>query len=402
MKTSLPRPSAGRVAELDGLRGVLALWVAVAHVLLWCGFAEAPFGGRAGRFFITLVYSPEAVEVFFILSGFAISYLIYSQKQGFGSFMTGRFFRIYPVYLLCLALGVGAAWLTGFILDHASWRETSYFDGLRMLADNEQARPTAHLAAHLGLAHGVFPQTVLPGGAATLLVPAWSISVEWQYYTCALLIAFCSRHALGLLLLAGGCWFAARHGAAWINPLPAFLPLVLPFFLIGIGSYHLYVAHFAKGGGRSRRNARYVAVALAGAILLQWHSLSLAIWIVAFGSLFVEPSRGFGRILVVARRILGHPVTQFLGKISYPLYLVHWPLLILLLTILLHYRPNASAFEAAGWMTLVGIPLMLAAGYLLHRTIEAPFMQLGRRLTRPAARTDRDTPVAITPAISPP
>ena len=89
-----PNNSIGRVQELDGLRGLLALWVALAHILVWCGFLDTtlpwPLSSAWGNF----IQARSAVEVFFILSGFAISYLIGQRPTGYGAFIAGRFCRI--------------------------------------------------------------------------------------------------------------------------------------------------------------------------------------------------------------------------------------------------------------------------------------------------------------------
>jgi peptidoglycan/LPS O-acetylase OafA/YrhL len=227
----------------------------------------------------------------------------------------------------------------------------------------------------------------LPGSAATLLVPAWSISVEWQYYLLAPLIALLVRSGTGLLLLAGLAWLGIRYGGPWNNPLPAFLPPMLPFFLIGIASYHLYEAFCGSGAPRSSRYAVFVAAAVGAAVVFKWHSAALAIWAVAFGCLFVAGDGTLVRVLRGLRRGLGHRWVEQLGKISYPLYLVHWPLIIICLTVLLSWKPRIASHEAALWLLCGGLPLIVGAAFLLHRFVEAPAMRLGRRLADRIGKT---------------
>ncbi len=375
--------SADHVSELDGLRGVLALCVALSHIVLWCAFAERGFGGRAMRLYHSFIYAHWAVQVFFILSGFAISYLIYSRRPSFGAFMAGRFFRIYPVYLVCIGLSFVAAIFTPFVLENAAWRTTSYFHDVKVLVDHESSAPWHHFVAHLTLLNGLLSKDVLPGAAATVLVPAWSISVEWQFYLAALAIVAAVRRPVALICICAIGVLGSRFGTPWINPMPAFLPLVLPFFLVGIGSYHLYALFVKHGAQRSRRNAVFVGAAFGAALLLRWHTMALLVWIAAFGSLFVERAGVLGTGLTIVRNILAHPIAQWLGRISYPLYLVHWPLLILLLAALLKFAPEAHALQALGWLLGAGLPMMLGAAHLLHRTVEAPLMRFGKRLTQP-------------------
>jgi peptidoglycan/LPS O-acetylase OafA/YrhL len=86
-----------RLAGLEGLRGCLALWVAVAHAVCWVGWTDLFKTGAAGRAWIHFVHAQEAVGVFIILSGFAIWNLLSNSKPSWKHFMIGRFFRLYPV-----------------------------------------------------------------------------------------------------------------------------------------------------------------------------------------------------------------------------------------------------------------------------------------------------------------
>ena len=95
-----------RAAEFDGLRGLLALWVVISHILCWCGFADIPnLSDGAADYWTNFIYAQPAVDTFIILSGFAISALIHEGNKSYAGFMVNRVFRIYPVYLICLLLG---------------------------------------------------------------------------------------------------------------------------------------------------------------------------------------------------------------------------------------------------------------------------------------------------------
>src|ERR1700709_1502871 len=87
-----------RLECLDGLRGVLALYVAVGHM---ASFAQLP-----GWLVRALSHGEAAVDVFFILSGM----VILRSLDGFGyratPFLAARVFRIFPVFLAVFALAV--------------------------------------------------------------------------------------------------------------------------------------------------------------------------------------------------------------------------------------------------------------------------------------------------------
>lgn len=375
------QPKLPRVDELDALRGLLATWVAVSHVLCWSGFATVALPRPFGQLWPDFIFAQPAVEIFIILSGFAISFLLHAKKQSYMDFMRGRFFRIYPTYLVCLALGIKTIYLIPSIIQQAPWRDTIYFQWVGAVSQSELQHTFAHILSHLTLLNGLIPRSILPDSTGTLLPPAWSISLEWQYYIVAPVIALFVRSGIRLLFLSIVAYVGIRLGGYWVNPQLAFLPAQLPLFLVGIGSYHLY-SHFARTPGwRSTKFAVPVAALLSGAVLLSWHSVALAAWGLALGCIFVEGNGLFARTLCVVRKVLLHPWLQRLGSISYPLYLVHWPIIIICLTLLLRWKPTIHSAEAAAWLLLFAMPLILLAAGLLHRFVEVPLMKLGKRRT---------------------
>jgi len=87
-----------RLECLDGLRGVLAMYVTLGHM---APFALLPFWLQAG-----ISHGGAAVDVFFILSGLVISQSL-ERFQGNGRrFLCARVIRLYPVYLPVLVLAV--------------------------------------------------------------------------------------------------------------------------------------------------------------------------------------------------------------------------------------------------------------------------------------------------------
>src|SRR3954468_453326 len=90
-----------RVTELDGLRGVLAWTVVVSHILLVSGFYD-PLVRR----FPMLGDVPEsAVDVFMILSGFAITHVLMMRPR-LDTYFFRRACRIVPTYYVALLLGI--------------------------------------------------------------------------------------------------------------------------------------------------------------------------------------------------------------------------------------------------------------------------------------------------------
>lgn len=367
-----------RVDEFDGMRGLLALWVALSHLLAWTGFWENPLPGRLAGPWETLVSATPAVDTFIILSGFAISFLLHHRRQSYLAFMRGRCLRIYPVYLTCLAFAIGTSFLVPTILKTASWNGTIYFEWIGALAEQESSAFGSHVFWHLTLLNGLVPKSMLPGATGTLLTPAWSITLEWQYYLIAPLLARGVRSSLGLLAIGWIAWLGMHHSAPWQNPQLSFLPAQLPLFLIGIASYHLYAARSGPGGFR-----HLPSVACAGLLIIAllggWHPVALILWAAGFGCVIIRGSDPLARLLGMLRHALLHPLLQHLGRISFPLYLVHWPVITLVLFAMLRVKPDLSGPAALAILTAITLPCMLAAAELIHRLIEKPTMSLGRK-----------------------
>ena len=86
-----------RLPELDGLRGLLAVWVWLYHAPYISGdWNSLPEVVR------TFLGGDKAVDVFIILSGFVISLLLLREREPYRTFLWRRFLRLYPVYIVCL------------------------------------------------------------------------------------------------------------------------------------------------------------------------------------------------------------------------------------------------------------------------------------------------------------
>jgi peptidoglycan/LPS O-acetylase OafA/YrhL len=211
-----------------------------------------------------------------------------------------------------------------------------------------------HLAAHVVLLQGVIPQGALPFAYVTLLGPAWSLSTEFQFYV---LIGLWAPHKLRLAAFACMAAGLAYHAGApflppWWGFSRAFLPDAAPYFALGLAS-----AAWLQGEG--------VAVLLVCALLTA-------------GLGFCE---GIGRALIplawlgvmflqrhAIGRVLAHPVWQFLGAISYPLYLLNEPVQRGLAVVL---APLGAVGFSLVWLPLNLVVAVLVA-WLVHITLEKP------------------------------
>ncbi|MFV0924858.1 acyltransferase family protein [Pseudomonas palmensis] len=91
----------GKIKGFDGLRGVSVLLVIMSHAVLW------PVIGITNSKIINIFSANTGVSIFFVLSGFLITYLLIKEKQQTGSidifaFIKRRALRIFPLYYLAI------------------------------------------------------------------------------------------------------------------------------------------------------------------------------------------------------------------------------------------------------------------------------------------------------------
>jgi len=370
-----------RYVEFDGLRGWLALWVAVAHIFCWCGGSAIQETGKFAAVWKGFMAADSAVETFIILSGFAIHTLLLREPRPYLRYMTGRFFRIYPVYLLSLLLSLILAPTMIRLVPSLPWSGDYYLRWMDRINEAQSAQPAAHAFWHATLLHGVLPKQALDYATTTLIKPAWSISLEWQFYLAAPLIALLLRRSCGIVILFVVAGIGQLTRAWWENPDNAFLPRWLPMFLIGI-----VCAEFAARCERREDLARTCGPALIGigagfAVFFANRPVSLGIWVLAFS----VSIGAWGRFLPFVGGVIGGlmrlRLAQWLGALSYPLYLLHWPFIGGMLALLQGLKPDLKQQDTLVVMLMSGIPLLLGVAWIVHVCLEKPLMRMGRRIT---------------------
>jgi peptidoglycan/LPS O-acetylase OafA/YrhL len=146
-----------RLEKLEALRGFAALYVVFFHTLpqkifLW--------GVNVGTIFR---FGPEAVIVFFVLSGFVIKYTYQkSADKSFKYYFTRRFIRLYIPLFFIFLLGYLIKCYSEGTLANPEWR--TLLGNIFMLQDVISQKPNVIAAAYMG--NGVL----------------WSLSYEWWFY----------------------------------------------------------------------------------------------------------------------------------------------------------------------------------------------------------------------------
>ncbi len=357
----MTRATINRLECLDGLRGVLAVYVMISHL--------APFAALPAWVQHVLSHGGAAVDMFFILSGLVILRSLESLDFAATPFLIGRITRIFPVFLAMFAVAVAVQPLP------------ANFDALPWIAPDSLARgiwsdgwPRSwgfDIAAHLTMTHGLFPNGVASDVWLSFLGAAWSLSTEWQFYVLVLLLG---RMGLDPPRLAAFFLSLAVVGLVWDSTVPeawrfsrAFLPNKADYFALGIAS-----AIWLRG-----ESVRPLIVVLLATLLLcaargqAGKLLPPVLWVVC---LLAEQSYG---PLKPVSACLRWPVARWLGAISYPIYLANEPLQKILgygLTLLV---PGDPFYFTLFWLPAATL-IPIAAAAVVHRYIELPGLRWGR------------------------
>ena len=355
------------IRQLTGLRGILAFDVVIGHL----NIASIPFFSR-------IVFHNVAVDFFFTLSGFVLSltYLKSTTKGlNFSRYLIARFARIYPLYAFALLFIL-------VLLFH--WH-----------GDNFRTDPPSRLAQEFAsqlLLLGAMP---IPAMAGFWNVPAWSVSAETFCYVVVFPLLHRATKLIPvqtaspwflLALLATACdFFFFRR---FFNPAVLGIQAVpLPYGPVWWVAVVRATAMFTAGWSVFlvlRRRETSLLLLRVGADLCVLVSLSMILF---GGSTLVERQRlvFLAPFMIaclsadgsIASRMLSLSPIVFLGRISYSLYLLHVPVLLI-------------AFHCS-WLT--SDPLRLMAGTLLgalalasatHAAVEVPMRRLIRSYRPPS------------------
>jgi peptidoglycan/LPS O-acetylase OafA/YrhL len=364
-----PNPALPKRLEcLDGLRGLLAVYVMLSHMM--------PFAAAPAWLLQPLSHGLAAVDVFFILSGMVIVLSLDGLGYRAGPFLTARAFRIFPVFLVVFLFALAVQPLV-IPYQAMPWIEPDSL-ARRLWADGWPSDWLGNITAHLTMTHGLFPDGTWPYVYLGFLGAAWSLSTEWQFYLLAVLAARPGREwhvAWGLLALAAAA-LAWNHLAppGWLFS-RAFLPNKAHFFALGIASAALM-------RGRPQRSliapfgavlAVVLAICLTGGV---GKTAAPLVWTLCLAAQ-MQASRLLRPLAVVLRcRTL-----LWLGAVSYCLYLVNEPVQKLLGLGLAFLAAGQPLLFSVLWLPLAAL-LPIGAAWWLHSAIEQPALRWGKRIVK--------------------
>tara|TARA_Y100000780_G_scaffold232581_1_gene267383 strand:- start:77764 stop:78891 length:1128 start_codon:yes stop_codon:yes gene_type:complete len=347
--------------SLDGLRGVAALSIVFLH---YSSYLFSDIGSFVESFTPMLNRTYLFVDMFFILSGFVLS-LRYSEtfnttvmSRPYFSFMSKRFFRVYPLHLATLMfLFILHRWLLPFYPDIPP-------DEFQVRRGNFSLFSNVLLIHSSGIGdRGCFDCT-------SWNYPSWSISVEWlSYFSIPSLIFILTRlkrlvPVLLLGLMIGLLFIESKVGHLDVASTPGWYRCLVGM-IIGVCLNIYAYKRFAI--------SRTIVILWAILMLLGFHYLKNDTLLVVGISIYL--------LLVVncsKQGILSSSYFQWLGKRSFSIYLMHVPvqdLTSFFIRLQFNVSPqNLSAFvQVLGFMAAVCATLFLSN--FSYRWIELPFIK---------------------------
>jgi peptidoglycan/LPS O-acetylase OafA/YrhL len=376
------------IAALTGVRALAALWVVFFHAWIMAGRPGPTLGLQFTRVDLTPLFEFGwlGVDLFFVLSGFllarqawgkvgrgkAAGWLPSQFGEKYTSFLRRRILRVYPAYYAVISVLLVLAALHVY----------------RSLPEE------GDLLLHLVMFHNVVARYL-----ESINDVLWSIPFEWQFYLVFPFLFIVLRRTNPVVLyvmaalLALGCkeW-AHISGSGYVE---LQLPVRLDEFVAG-----MCAATLAEHHPLQRRPALIAfMLGLTGLVGTPWvwsaypngghyfDAIGLArpLWIQASICLLLlglsgEPHPG--------ARLFSNRLVVWLGLISYSIYLVHVPVLVLLPKLGAYPMQGSAVPGSLARIVTMAVPAIVATSAVLYYLIERPFQASGKRGSgRPASST---------------
>lgn len=377
-----PPGEAGHIPALDGLRGCAILGVLLLHLT---SAMTAPAGAPARLVKQAFSIGWTGVDLFFVLSGFLITGILYDSRHTphrFRTFYARRALRILPLYYGFIVLLFAVPPLLGAAAYATPWRQQ--------------------------LPYWLYVQNLWPmrGGALAFAGHLWSLAIEEQFYLVWPLLVFtlprramlwvCAACVAGALAFRVGSVLTADdlHRVYFITP--------ARIDGLALGGALALVMRGSGGAARLRRMAPAVLAAAAavvaaaplhpsgfdpgGAYMVAAGYTALALLFAAVLVLAVD-----GRASPLPRLLSTRPL-RFFGRYSYGLYVVHVP--VIALGRLAGLTPDAFAGTRGELPALLGYVVLmggasLAVALASWHLYEKRFLKLKSRFAYRAPRGSR-------------
>jgi peptidoglycan/LPS O-acetylase OafA/YrhL len=378
----MPASSRIHLPLVDTLKGVCCLLIVCHHLAFYGPMSDIAHPLAPALLDWMAHQARMAVQVFLVVGGFlAAGALAPAGRARFdrpGPLILRRYRRLAMPYLAALGLCM-----------LASAAARPWMAVPELLPDPPQLPQL--------LAHTFFLQDLL--GVDALSAGVWYVAIDFQLFAvAALLLAFAQR--LGRLGAGGRPWLDRRLGHALIGGLAALSLLYFnrvagfddtAFYFFGAYGMGM-LAYWAGGSSRPARWTGLIAAVGLLALALDWRG-RIAVALAAALALAWMRRRQLARLglaprsqsSVAAPTRAGAPaapsVMEGLGRISYSVFLVHYPVCILVSLAVGRWRPADPLANACGMVA--ALVLSVGAGLALHHAVERPadtWSRMGRLL----------------------
>ena len=347
--------------NLNGLRFIAAILVIVSHM---DGGANPALMGQLG------------VTLFFVLSGFLITYLLLAEKEKFGrirfrDFYVRRALRIWPLYYFVVIISL-------FILPRIDFFHSS----LEQINTNIGLKTILYFVILPNAAKELFP--VVP-----YLGQAWSIGVEEQFYLFWPLIVQHTRRyflviagtAIFFVVLLQLLWYLSAPGRELINNTPfiIFAKNFMFFLRIqcmcigGLFALMLYFRWHTILTLLMCRPAQIIIWATTIVLVIRgqhiWH-ITHEVYSVLFGIIILNLAGAKASLVKLQFSWL-----DYLGRISYGLYMLHAIAITLSSRIVNYFLADSTSilYQSGMYITSIGLSIVLAS--LSYHYLEMPFLK---------------------------
>lgn len=298
------------------------------------------------------------VDIFFVISGYLITrnilHEIREQQFSFAQFYKRRAQRLFPAlgFTVLITLIAGFFVMSSFFYEH--------------LAQSSISALLSISNFHFWLEGGYFDL----GASYKPLLHTWSLGLEEQFYLLwPLLIFVLAVRWSGFALIVFWGMLITSLGLCYIpiDDLSGTTFYLLPFriFEFGLGVVCLMLESKVTGNSRFRN-----ACSAAGLLMILSSGFYLDRHVPMPGVISLWPCLGAVLVIIaaqtyVSRFALSNKIMEMIGKASYSVYLIHWPLITFFL-----FRSSSELTEISRLALSV---MSIALGYLIWRFVESPF-----------------------------
>jgi peptidoglycan/LPS O-acetylase OafA/YrhL len=352
--TALKSPNTGnRFTFIDGLRGLAALAVVGFHF-----YVGSPLYTPLSQILPSLIslfleHGYLAVEVFFVISGFVIAYSLRSTSVTLETsvkFTILRLIRLNPPYIATIALTILLNYISNLFL-------------------SDRQAPKSEI--HEILYHLFYLQDIL--GVKQISPVLWTLCIEVQFYIAFLILLRLSQISENKVLKKN------YHIEFWMFALfSIFLEISRPKFSVEqyfiLYWYAFFLGTLIQWVSNKTCHKSHLLIFFVILISVSIFNRDLEVLTVLVSGIIIAFSLNYKKI----GKSLNHSIFQYLGKISYSLYLVH-PLIGARTINICHRFIDITPMLSIG-VFLLAVSVSIFGAHLMYIYIEKPAIKISRKI----------------------